>query len=152
MLRKPKVITHIIALTWSPDRKLFATFKRPLLQIFEHFRRVIANLRLCSRFDCYPEMHVSGDLHYHFTVYIWDDVKWFRKVLPSFKHHGFIKAKLIDQQTDALIGWQEYCSKQKPLMEHVLRMRLPIESQKGGLYDHRTYWTIANAADVDNDV
>lgn len=116
-----KKVTHTFAFTWAPDHnKHYKMFIDPNKQLCAHFE-VIRVLGLCAYFQVYPEFHVSGNLHYHGIVRVWDIVKWYKKVLPTFKYHGFVVCK-----PNPNIGWEEYVRKNCSYTQAILKVLLPI--------------------------
>lgn len=112
-----------IAVTWAPNRKLFDTKVNPRKQFQQHFRKVLNSLRLCSKnYHIYPEFHLSGDLHYHMTICLCDQIKWYKKILPTFKYHGYVVVKTLFNYPE----WKKYCIKALKLTEKVLNQPLPI--------------------------
>lgn len=113
--------TEKIALTWSPDQKQYAQYKLPMKQLCAHME-VIRCIKLAGDYKCYPEFHNNGNLHYHFIVELKDKIKWFKKVLPTLKYHGFV---VVKPATD-FAGWLSYCTKHQQTVEHTLKILLPI--------------------------
>lgn len=111
------------AFTWAPDRKLFKKCVKPIKQLNEHLRILCYLSKCCKQFRVFPELHKSGDLHYHCTLCISDMIKWFRCVLPKFKLHGFCVTKPIDNLAD----WSKYCKKNIAITEGVLKHQLPYD-------------------------
>lgn len=67
----------------------------------------------------YPELTTDGNLHYHGILAIRDKVKWYKKVLPTFKRNGFVKLKKVFD----LDEWIAYCRKDLKLMKKILEYR-----------------------------
>lgn len=118
---RQKVIQQTIAVTWSPNPNMYKYITNPKKQLYEHFFSVLSALKLCAQYECYPEFHVNGNLHYHLIVQLFDKVKWYKKVLPTLKYHGFVYIKInVDE------GWRIYCQKNEALTMKVLGVYLPI--------------------------
>lgn len=113
-----------LAFTWSPDPKKFKGIK-PRYQ-WDDILSFVRLLSSCAYFTLYPELNANGNLHIHARVEIFDKVKWYKKVLPTFKYNGFvlIKSKDINEK------WDEYIAKDKEIMESVLELKLPIVHSK----------------------
>lgn len=118
---RPKVIQQTLAVTWSPNPNMYRNCVKPGKQLQEHFFTVLSALKLCSQYECYPEMHANGNLHYHMIVKLFDKVKWFKKVLPTLKYHGFVVVK-----PNPDVGWGAYCVKEIVTTMGVLGVFLPI--------------------------
>lgn len=108
-----------LALTLSPILR-----KGNPLQIFrlDCIDTLCALIKCCSDVVIYPEFAENGRLHYHGVLYVNDLVKWYKSVLPTLNHKGFvlIKSKNIDAK------WSEYCSKNWEITKNVLNMTDPV--------------------------
>lgn len=116
--------SETIAFTWSPNPKKFLGID-PKYQLMDTIM-FISDLHHCSNnFIIYPELNSNGRIHYHGKIQISDKYKWFKKILPTFKYNGFVLIKTdIDQK------WDEYISKDKDLMEKILKFKLPFQFNK----------------------
>jgi hypothetical protein len=109
------------------------TFKRLVLKTpFGQFKETAPYLtkllQECADFELYPEWrHTTGDIHYHGCIFIWDFVKWFKRVLPSLKNQGFLLLKKIDKPDK----WLTYCKKEVHIAKQIIpeQITLPIDKQ-----------------------
>lgn len=115
-----KTVVQTIALTWAPNAKLFPQIK-PIKQFYEHLK-ILHNLNKSCHYEIYPEFHLSGNLHYHFIIKIFDKIKWFKHTLVKLRHHGFVYPKPIDNY----VGWHKYINKDKLITSDVLDCKVPI--------------------------
>lgn len=77
-------------------------------------------LKQCSKqFVLYPELDFKGRLHYHGIVLIHDQIKWYKKVMPSIKIIGFICLKELPKTKDRL-NWLTYCMKEWGMTRELL--------------------------------
>lgn len=115
--------SNIIAITWSP--KLYV--ENINLQL-RYTLPPIQQLRLCcDEYYMFPEFNLNGNLHWHGVINITDKVKWYKKVLPTFKHMGFV---CIKQNVNK--DWLLYITKDIELMCDIyneLDVELPITKQ-----------------------
>lgn len=110
-----------LAFTWSPDPKRFKGV-RPEYQLYDTLP-IIRLLRQCSKsFIIYPELNIQGNIHYHGIIDISDKIKWHKKVLPSFKFHGFVVLKTIFD----LNQWNDYIKKDREVMKDIINTELPL--------------------------
>jgi len=72
----------IVAFTWAPQQR----YQRvDPLESYKIQKPMIRNLSLCCNYiNLHPELFVNGGLHYHATLHINDEIKWYKKVLPFF--------------------------------------------------------------------
>lgn len=110
-----------VALTWVPNFHLFKGIM-PQYQYNDTIEYINLLASCCSKYEVYPELTASGNIHYHGTICIKDTVKWFKKVLPTLKYKGFVKIKPNPND-----GWTTYTSKSLELMKKLLPdVTLPI--------------------------
>lgn len=108
-----------LAFTWVPNPKDLGV--RPRFQ-YDNCIQSIRNLKLCcDSYEIYPEMTIAGNIHFHGVLNIKDKVKWFKKILPTFKYHGYVCIKPNPDKK-----WFEYMSKDKEMMEKLLGIKLPL--------------------------
>ena len=82
-------------------------------------------MRLCCHaFIIYPELTIQGNIHYHGILHVSDKVKWHKKVLPTFKYHGFVCIKRHNN-----IIWDEYIEKDDEAMSVILNIELPLNKE-----------------------
>lgn len=83
--------------------------------IYKHFKNI-------GDYVIYPEMHASGNIHWHGTMAIHDRIKYY-KTLGTFQGEiGFVTMVEIDDQQ----GWDDYCNKDINLMREILGEQCPI--------------------------
>lgn len=112
-----------LALTISPPHR--PGRKQELLYYDDYF--FIQQLELCSNhFLVYPEFDDSGRLHYHGIIDVKDEIKWYKKVLPTLQRKvGFTCVKKVTTLKDR-VSWIVYMSKQWPVSKGVLSLKGPI--------------------------
>lgn len=112
-----------LALTISPPHR--PGKKQELLYYDDYF--FIQQLELCSdHFMVYPEFDSNGRLHYHGVIDVKDQIKWFKKVLPTLQRKvGFTCVKKLGSHKDK-IGWIVYMSKDWYTSKGVLSLEKPI--------------------------
>lgn len=116
-----KTVVQTIALTWAPNAKLFP-FIKPSKQFDAHIK-ILINLDKSCYYEIYPEFHLSGNLHYHFIIKIFDKIKWFKHTLVKLRHYGFVYPKPLTDYD----GWVKYCGKSVKEAEGVLNIDVPIK-------------------------
>lgn len=105
----------LLAFTWTPDPKKIRGVK-PQFQ-YDECVSTLCNLNMCCYdFVVSPELNVNGNIHFHGILDIKDKVKWYKKVLPSFKYMGFV---LVKPNPDT--KWKWYIFKDKDLMSKLLK-------------------------------
>lgn len=109
------------AFTWSPNPKIFRGID-PLFQFYDTAPFIDQLATCCSSYIVYPELNLNGNIHYHAKITLKDKVKWYKKVLPTFKYKGFV---VVKPKCDE--GWLSYIEKDKKLMESLLDLHLPID-------------------------
>lgn len=110
-----------IAFTWSPDPSLFYKIYEPERQ-HQSCYSYLYNLRLCSNFLLSLELTQQGNIHYHALIRLTDKVKWYKKVLPTFRKNGNVKIKTGNTNSK----WIEYICKDKKIYEKVFNLKLPL--------------------------
>lgn len=78
--------------------------------------------RCMLEFEVNPEFNTSGNLHYHGYYIIKDAYKWYSKVLPKMKYHGFIK---INEVKSDLASALNYSRKDREIMIKSLDYAVP---------------------------
>lgn len=113
-----------VAFTWSPDPSKFSGI-RPEYQ-FNDTLVFIKSMASCCYYEIFPELNLSGNIHYHGKIYVYDKVKWYKSVLPKLKYNGFVCIKgSINEK------WDDYIVKDKDMMTKILKVDLPL------IYDGR---------------
>lgn len=116
-----------LAFTWSPDPKVISPYVDPEKQYDACFSFLIL-LSKCSRFVIYSELNLSGNIHFHAIISLHDKVKWYKKVLPTFKRNGFVVLKHnVNEQ------WHKYISKDSIMMKEIL-------GEKYRMYNNEEYF------------
>ncbi len=110
-----------IAFTWNPDPKQVREHINPLWTLNEHTYHLMKLKRCCKEVNLYPEYCASGKLHWHGSLVIKDQVKWFKSILPYFKYRGYVCVKL-----EFSAEWTKYIQKNKVDMEKILEIQLPL--------------------------
>lgn len=77
--------------------------------------------RCSSDYTIYPELDISGRLHYHGTVHVNNMTNWKSGSIPKLRSLGFVKAK-----TNVNEGWQKYCTKEWESTKKILQISEPI--------------------------
>lgn len=105
-----------IALTISPKDRLYGEYAyllsnkilNPLRIIYRNDIEIIRRaLNRCSQeYVIYPELDVSGRLHYHGIVNIKHKKNWMISSLPALKKLGFVCVK-----NNVNEGWTQYITK-----------------------------------------
>lgn len=88
------IISHLdlYLITWTPDPKKLP-YKYNMVKNYDyHIRLFFKNFnKACHTFAICPEFNLNGNIHYHGWFQLKDPVKWYKSVLPTLKHNGFIK-------------------------------------------------------------
>ena len=100
--------------------------KTPKGQFKETYKTVCRILAQSTDFEIYPEYRLlSGEIHYHGTIDIKDNIKWLKATLRQLKGLGFCKLKKIDD----LQGWLKYCEKEMSQSQELIGLKLPIKNE-----------------------
>lgn len=112
------------AFTWVPDPKEIGI--SPKFQYCDTLGS-IRNLNMCcEKYVIYPECTKQGNIHFHGILKINDKVKWYKKVLPSFKYHGYVCIKNQDINDQ----WVDYISKDYNDSFKIYNIKVPIAMKK----------------------
>lgn len=114
-----------LALTISPPDRETRYAKNT--HIFTDDAQIINRLlrQCCSRWIIYPELDLSGRLHYHGMIVFKDVVKYYKSVRYSLQKMGYVCIKPIKSFKDRL-GWIIYMSKQWGYTKDILNIDRPI--------------------------
>lgn len=113
-----------LAITWSPNLKKFGNPISVQMQYSRTFDKILKLLSCCDMVCIYPELNNNGDIHYHGTIHVCKTVTWYKSVLPTLKHNGFVVIKKNPNE-----GWMNYQSKDKELMESIIGLNFPIREK-----------------------
>lgn len=109
--------TERLALTWAP--------KPIYINISDQWQHHLPILKKLSKnaltLELYAEMTMNGNLHYHASLTVKDQIKWWRSTLPLLKHHGFVTIKKRLNE-----NWDVYIQKQRLAMQSLLKIALPL--------------------------
>lgn len=109
-----------VAFTWSPKNIVSCDVSTQFFTHYIHIRK----LNKCAKYIIYPECNLAGNIHFHGTLEIYDKIKWYKSVLPTFKRNGFVCIKSNPNDK-----WTMYIEKDKSTMEGVLNITLPITQE-----------------------
>lgn len=109
-----------VALTVSPRLQL----GNPINILREHCRIYFKDMLNIGEFMLYPEFTDNGRLHYHGMVWIKDQIKWYKKTLPTLNQLGYVMVKNhIDD------GWEDYILKNWQVSKQVLGLEESINNE-----------------------
>lgn len=116
----------LLAITISPPNRidkynsLDYIYKSDALYIDKYLRK-------CSIFyTIYPELDISGRLHYHGIITLKDRVKFYRAVLPAFNLLGFTLVKAVFEESK----WLKYITKDWETTQKILKITDYIHWEK----------------------
>lgn len=117
---------NIAALTISPPCRLVnqkPNIANPQRRIYDSDKNVIKRaLDKCSYdYTIYPEIDMTGRLHYHGIVNIGRIEDWKGKTLPRLKALGFVCVKMNPNDK-----WIDYCTKEWEQTRNILNIRKPL--------------------------
>lgn len=78
--------------------------------------------KCCYDYELWPELHQSGDVHFHGILDIKDKIKYYKTLKKHTERIGNVLLKNIDD----MAKWKEYCGKDIKDMEKLFKIKLPI--------------------------